>query len=53
MNYSPRPDDVRFMLEQVLGASAQLQAAGGSPGCRFGGWPALQFGEALSKPQAT
>jgi alkylation response protein AidB-like acyl-CoA dehydrogenase len=26
MNYSPRPDDVRFILEQVLQAPAQLQA---------------------------
>jgi alkylation response protein AidB-like acyl-CoA dehydrogenase len=26
MNYSPRPDDVRFILEQVLHAPAQLQA---------------------------
>jgi alkylation response protein AidB-like acyl-CoA dehydrogenase len=26
MNYSPRPDDVRFLLEQVLQAPAQLQA---------------------------
>jgi alkylation response protein AidB-like acyl-CoA dehydrogenase len=26
MNYSPRPDDVRFLLQQVLQAPAQLQA---------------------------
>jgi alkylation response protein AidB-like acyl-CoA dehydrogenase len=26
MNYSPRPDDIRFILEQVLQAPAQLQA---------------------------
>lgn len=26
MNYAPRPDDIRFILEQVLHAPAQLQA---------------------------
>lgn len=50
MNYSPRPDDVRFILEQVLQAPQQLQAL---PAFAEADLSKAHLGQATTAPQAT